>query len=251
MLESLVGIELPQLMLIWGVTVCATILRSFTGFGFALAAVPAYALFLAPAQAVVLSASLALGLGLQTLPQYVGKAQLRAQWLLYLLAAAATVLGAQLLQQMSSSGFRLAIGIITIVASLVLSRYHPRRTGPGKPAQAGAGLLSGLINGAFAIPGPPIIIYTMATQSDPARSRAFMIAFFTFSALMALANYAWAGLVSEQSLWLFLLAYPAVYLGDKLGFALFRRHGGAHYRRVAVVALLLIGVSITLRSLLG
>ena len=251
MLESLVGIELPQLMLIWGVTVCATILRSFTGFGFALAAVPAYALFLAPAQAVVLSASLALGLGLQTLPQYVGKAQLRAQWLLYLLAAAATVLGAQLLQQMSSSGFRLAIGIITIVASLVLSRYHPRRTGPGKPAQAGAGLLSGLINGAFAIPGPPIIIYTMATQSDPARSRAFMIAFFTFSALMALANYTWAGLVSERSLWLFLLAYPAVYLGDKLGFALFRRHGGVQYRRVAVVALMLIGVSITLRSLLG
>ena len=38
-----------------------------------LAAMPGFALFLPPAQAVVLSASLALALGVQTFPQYRGK----------------------------------------------------------------------------------------------------------------------------------------------------------------------------------
>jgi hypothetical protein len=39
-----------------------------------------------------------------------------------------------------------------------------------------------------------------------------------------------------------------MYLGDKLGYALFLRSGGGAYRRVAVAVLLLIGVSIILRS---
>ena len=46
------------------------------------------------------------------------------------------------------------------------------------------GLLSGLLNGAFAIPGPPIIIYVMATERDPMRSRSMMI-----SALLQISCY--------------------------------------------------------------
>ena len=79
----------------------------------------------------------------------------------------------------------------------------------------------------------------------------FMIAFFSFSALLALLGFGLAGLVSVQSAWLALAAYPALYLGDKLGYALFRRHGGSLYRRLAIAALLLIGTVIVLRALLG
>ena len=250
-LESLAGIALIDLAPIWCVAVLATVLRSFTGFGFALAAVPFFALLLTPTEAVVLSASLSLGVGLQTFPQYAGKTSPRELWAMYLMAVVGTMVGARLLQIMSPGFFQAAIGVTVIAASIVLTRYHPRRRSLGNGARGAAGLGSGLINGAFAIPGPPIIIYIMATESDPARSRALMIAFFTFSSLMALANYAYAGLVEWQSLWRFLLVYPAVYLGDKLGYALFRRYGGAVYRRVAVAALLLIGVSIIARSLLG
>jgi len=250
-LESVAGITLAQLLLVWLVTVVAAILRAFTGFGFALAAVPAYALFLSPAEAVVLSASLSLCIGAQTYPQYAHHSQAREHWLLYACAVVGTVLGARLLQAMDRTSFQLVIGVVTILASVALSRFHPRRRDWGRPGQAGTGVLSGLVNGAFAIPGPPVIIYAMATQADPARSRAFMIGFFTFSALMALGTYAAAGLVSLHSLWLLLLVYPAIYLGDKLGYRLFTRHGGAQYRRVAIVLLMLLGVSIVLRGLLA
>jgi uncharacterized membrane protein YfcA len=250
-LEAIAGIGLAPLALIWVATIAAAILRSFTGFGFALAAVPSFAFFLTPSQAVVLSASLALVLGLQTWPQHVGKFAVRPLWPLYLMAVVGTIVGASLLQRFTAGIFHLTIGITVIIASIVLTRFHPRRRQVGIPARGFAGLCSGLINGAFAIPGPPIVIYVMATETDPARSRAFMISFFTFSSLVALSSFAIAGLVSLHSLGLFLCAYPAMYLGDKCGYALFVRHGGAMYRRVAVTALLLVGVSITLKSLLG
>ena len=50
MLEQFLGVSLPDLCLTWAVTAGAAVLRSFTGFGFALAAVPVYAFFLPPAR---------------------------------------------------------------------------------------------------------------------------------------------------------------------------------------------------------
>jgi len=249
MLTQLFAVTPTELLLIWAVTLGAALLRAFTGFGFALAAVPVYAFFLTPAQAVVLSASLALGIGVQTYPQYAGKVRFKERWPLFLTAMLGTAVGVSLLQQLAINDFRLAIGLVTIAASLVLTRFHPRRRQAGPGLQSAAGLGSGLINGAFAIPGPPIIIYTMATESDPARSRAFMVGFFSFSSACALLGYAWAGMVSWQSLGLFVLAYPAIFVGDKLGYRFFLRHGGKHYRRIAIATCLIIGISITLRAL--
>ncbi len=245
----MVGISPAALVLLWCATAGAAVLRSFTGFGFALAAVPVYALLLSPAQAVVLSASLALGLGIQTLPQYRHSLD-RAQWLVFAAALPGTLLGALLLGKLAADQFRLVLGLVTITASLVLARFRPSP----RPVPAGlrglTGLASGVLNGAFAVPGPPVIIYAMATLGDPVRSRAFMIGFFTFSALLALAGFGWLGFLSWQSLWLALLVYPAVLVGDRLGYRLFETHGNAHYRRIAVLTCLLIGVSITLRAIL-
>ncbi|MDC0173242.1 hypothetical protein OAK26_05785 [Gammaproteobacteria bacterium] len=112
------------------------------------------------------------------------------------------------------------------------------------------GLLSGLMNGALAIPGPPMIIYVMLTEPVPERSRALLITFFLASAVMALVSFGVAGFIQIQSLWHLLLAFPAMVAGDKIGFYLFKKYGGQLYRRIAIAGLLAIGVTITLRTLL-
>ena len=230
--------------------IAATLLRSFTGFGFGLAAVPGLALFLSPSEAVVLTASLSLALGVQTWPQYKGKTPLRPLLPMFLTSLVGTLLGVGILVQLSSQWFYLAIGLAVIVACIILSRFHPRRRPPNVGFLAGTGLASGVMNGAFAIPGPPVIIYTMATQPDPAASRAFMIMFFSYCSLIALVTFALSGLVNLSSLGLFALGFPAMWLGDKLGYRLFIRYGGQFYRRVALLALLVIGIAITLKGLL-
>ena len=244
LIELLAGTELARLLLVWGVVVMAAVLRAFTGFGFALAAVPVFSLFMPPTQAVVLSSSLALAISLLTLRSYWGRYPLRPMLPLLVMLLLGTVCGVLLLDSLSPREFRLWIGLAVILACLSLAFYRPRHTEP-RPGLGGlAGLASGLLNGAFAIPGPPVIIYAMATEPDPTRSRALLMTFFLFSALLALTSYTVAGFVTPLSPWLFLLAFPAMYVGDKLGHFLFHRFGSAFYRRVALAMLFGIGLTI-------
>jgi uncharacterized membrane protein YfcA len=250
MLEQTLGVNLSEFGLILAVTASAAILRAFTGFGFALAAVPVYSLFLPPAQAVVLCASLALAIGIQTFPQYAGKIGCARQWPVFVLAVPGTLLGAAVLQQLESDQFRLAVGALTIVASLLLARFTPGRRPRGRGLRPAAGLASGLMNGAFAIPGPPVIVYIMATESDPARSRAFMIGYFSFVSVLALIAYGTLGLLSLQLLALAVLTFPAMLAGDRIGFHLFNRYAGSQYRNIAVCTCLLIGLVTCIRALI-
>jgi uncharacterized membrane protein YfcA len=248
---SILGIPVGHLFLIWSAILLAALLRAFTGFGFALAAVPVFAFFLTPGQAVVLSASLALGIGIVTGRGFWRDVPREAMKPLVAMAVPGTVLGALLLVQMSPRHFQLWIGLAVITACVMLSFYHPSGY-RSRPVVGGlAGLASGLLNGAFAIPGPPVIVYAMATEPMPERVRALLLAYFTLCALMALVSYAGAGLVNLHSLWLFLLAFPAMVIGDRVGTELFRRYGSDLHRRVAVLTLFVIGLAATGRALLA
>jgi uncharacterized membrane protein YfcA len=72
MFEIVANIGLLALMQIWAVVIFASILRSFTGFGFALTAVPVFSLFLSPTDSVVLSAALTLSSNLLGVRTYWG-----------------------------------------------------------------------------------------------------------------------------------------------------------------------------------
>nr|VFJ70439.1 MAG: hypothetical protein BECKFM1743C_GA0114222_105611 [Candidatus Kentron sp. FM]VFJ71224.1 MAG: hypothetical protein BECKFM1743A_GA0114220_105801 [Candidatus Kentron sp. FM]VFK18500.1 MAG: hypothetical protein BECKFM1743B_GA0114221_105511 [Candidatus Kentron sp. FM] len=243
-------IDLLALPSIWVVVIAAAILRAFTGFGFGLAAVPAFALFLTPTQSVVLSVSLTLAVGIQGWPQYRDKVSITALLPMSVFVVVGTILGTLLLIGLSLETFQLAIGVVTILACLILTLYHPRSRRGQPGLMWGTSLFSGLMNGAFAMPGPPIIVYTMATEPDPDISRAFLIMFLTFSSVVALASYGMYGLINLQSVYLFLFAYPAMYLGNRFGSRLFFRHGRRLYRRVALTTLFFIGLSVIGKALL-
>ena len=249
MTEALASIDLPHLALLWAVVVLAAVLRAFTGFGFGLAAVPVFALMMAPTQAVVLSTCLTLAISLLTLRTYWGGFEAGSLLPMLAMSLVGTILGAILLTEISPRQFQLWIGLTVILACVVLSLYRPHQLKPGITLSGLTGLVSGVLNGAFAVPGPPVIIYAMATESEPARTRSLLITFFLFSAMMALATYAAAGFFTHASPWLFLLSFPAMYVGDKLGYRLFRRYGTAIYRRIALLLLFGLGLLITMRAL--
>ena len=89
----------------------------------------------------------------------------------------------------------------------------------------------------------------MVTESDPARSRAFMIGYFSFVSVLALIAYGTLGLLSFPLLVLAMLTYPAMLAGDQIGFRLFSRYAGSQYRNIAVCTCLLIGVVTCTRAL--
>ncbi len=239
---------MASLLLLWGVIVLAAVLRAFTGFGFGLAAVPVFSLFMPPTQAVVLSTSLTLAISLLTVRAYWGKYPVGDMRPMLLAAIVGTVCGVYLLASMTGDQFQLYIGVAVIIACIVLTFYRPGRVQAGSGLSGLAGLVAGLLNGAFAIPGPPVIIYAMATEPVAERSRSLLLTFFLFSSPIALASYTVAGFVTPVSPWLFLLAFPAMYVGDKVGYHLFQRYGTAFYRRIALLMLFGVGVGIILKA---
>jgi uncharacterized membrane protein YfcA len=238
-----------QLFLIWAAVLFASILRSFTGFGFALAAVPVFSMFLPPAEVVVLTSSLALAISLLSLPSYWGVMNLREMTPLVVTSCLGTVVGAAMLAGLSVAVFQFWVGLSVLLACLGITVSKPSSPWKIPGLSWATGLLSGLMNGALAIPGPPMIVYAMLTELEPRRSRALLMTFFLFSSFLALASYTVAGMVDLQSLWYFGLAFPVLYLGDKLGTRLFLRYGDAFYRRVALFGLAAVGITITLRAI--
>jgi uncharacterized protein len=225
--ELVASIGLLQLLAIWSIVAFAAIMRAFTGFGFALTAVPGFSLFLPPSEAVVLSISLALAVSVLAIPTFWGKYPLKPLLPMIILSVVGTGFGTVVVGQISIGAFQLGIGVAVILACLGLSLYRPAQHQPSLWWSSVTGLASGLLNGAFAVPGPPVIIYAMATQPEPARSRALLMTFFLFSGLIGLTSYTVAGFVSGRLLWLFALAFPALYVGDKIGYYLFHRYGTA------------------------
>jgi uncharacterized membrane protein YfcA len=248
-MENFADIGVTRLLLVWAVVVFASVLRSFTGFGFALAAVPVFSVFLPPTEVVVLTALLTCSIGLMSLPSFWGVVPLRPLVPLLVMAVPGTAAGTMLLSLVSAAQFQLGVGLSVILACAGLGFFR-MSTQRRVPLLGGvAGLLSGLMNGAMAIPGPPLIVHALLTESQPRRSRAMLMMLFLVSALLALAFYAASGFVDLRSTAYFVLAFPALYAGHRLGNRLFHRFGETLYRRVALAALLAVGVSTVLRAL--
>ena len=237
------NLSFDLMLTIWASVAVASVLRAFTGFGFALAAVPIFIWVLPPSLAVVLSASLVFatsslrfGAFKKALPKR------KITGLLVTLIVFSSV-GVVFLSSLERAKFQLLAGVILLIACLLLvfSRRFSFSGSTFKDLFTGSA--AGLLNGLLSMPGPPLILYVLATEKDPAQSRALLMTLLLVSAALALVNFTWMGFVTIDSLWLFLLAWPVMLLGDRLGNHWFASYGSQQYRRVAIGVLVLIALS--------
>ena len=228
----------------------AALIRAFTGFGFAMLVVPAFSFFLMPADAVVLSAVLAFLLGLLSHRAWWGLFPVTPAKPMVAGSVVGTAIGVWFLASLSVAEFQLWIGISVVIASVVLSRFVPAERAASRPTALATGVASGLMNGAFAIPGPPVILYVVATLSDPVQSRAFLMMFFWCSSAVSLVMFGAAGLITPRPFQLLWIALPAMWLGNSLGDRAFSRFAGAAYRPFVVGLCILIGLSIAAKALI-
>lgn len=249
--DTFAAIGVARMLAIWAALLFASLLRAFTGFGFALAAMPVLALFVAPTEAVVITAMLTLGTSVLSLPRFWPDAPKRPLLPILLASVVGTAVGAQVLARVSAEQFQLGVGLAVLAACGVLAMFRPAQRPVRRGIASATGLLSGLMNGVFAVPGPPVIIFVMATQQDARGSRAMLLSYFMLASVIALCVFGFSGYVTAKALWMFLLGMPAMVIGDRLGHAVFARFGSQFYRRVALSVLCAVGLAITIKALLA
>ncbi|HEY8614477.1 MAG TPA: sulfite exporter TauE/SafE family protein [Roseomonas sp.] len=228
----------------------SAIFRGFTGFGFAIIAVPLLSLALPPLLAVALAAGLQLLGGLMD----VRSASRLCHWpsVRWLAAGAliASPFGTLLLAWLPADWARLALSAACGAAVLALVSGVGFRTLPNPAATMAAGGMSGLFNGLAAMPGPPALAYYLALPLEPARVRSSLMVFFLFSAVVSNASLLAIGAIGQREAVLILAGMPLMLAGSRIGAALFRRAGGAH-RRISLATLALVALLTAGRGIAG
>ena len=218
--------------------------RGYSGFGFALAAVPVLGLALPPYIAIPAVMPIELAIGLATMPSERRNVALRPLGWLVLGTLVGTPIGITFLSRIPAEQMRIFISLVVVLAVVILWRRPVLPINMlGRPALIGAGLISGLLNGGAAMSGPPAIIALLGGRLETRVARATLIAFVAFSAALGVVFGIASGLVGIASLQATLLLGPGAALGGLLGLSVFSCTANSSYHRASLAILLLVSLS--------
>jgi uncharacterized membrane protein YfcA len=232
----------------------AAIVRGFSGFGFSLLSVTAISLVLPVAEIVPSIFLLEIAASINLIPgiwREIHWGSLR--WLMvgYVIGLP---LGGYALIHAPAEPTQIVLGVFVIgTAVLMLRGFHLAKT-PGPGASTGAGVASGVLNGAFGIGGPPVVLFYFSTPGAAAIGRASVIFFFLFTDLLGVGYFSTQGIVTAQTFVQSIAWLPALLIGVWIGVHGFRRMNQDAFRRwvlVILIALAALGIAKATLALVG
>jgi hypothetical protein len=221
-------------LLILGALV-AGIVRGFSGFGTAMIYLPVAAQVMPPIWAILSLVMMDVFGPLPIVPRALRTAHRRDLVLLLVGTLCLLPVGLALLALMTGETYRYIVCILSLalVACLALGvRYQGKLT---PPLVGGIGALAGFSGGLSGVPGPPVILFYMASALPVAVVRAnvllYLFAFdFLLVGVLALrGDLVWLPVVIGL-----LLAIPSM-IGNLIGAAIFNPDKAGVYRGVAYV----------------
>ncbi len=240
------GFGAAQLVAIGAIALVAFVVRGVSGFGSAMVGIGGLSLLLPPQQVVPAFLALELLTTAHLLPSVWRQVDWRSlRWVIGG-CVLATPLGLTLLAGLDAGLMRLVIsGCLLAIAVVMLGglaqRWAPRQT-PGPLGALAVGAVSGALNGAVGISGPPAIVFYFATTAV-ATSRATLIAYFLFTDVWALALAGGAGLLTGAAWPLIVVALPFSLAGIWLGQRIYLRLDEAQMRRLVWCLLAVLGAA--------
>jgi hypothetical protein len=245
------GLELFPLIVAVIAVFVAGVIRGYSGFGFAMVAVTSMSLVIPPARVVPLVLILEVMASISLVPQ-VWK---DIDWysLRWLLAGSlfATPFGAYLLANIPPEPMRMSISLLVLVAAILLLRGWAWKRMPGKPLILATGIACGILNGAAAIGGPPVILMYLSSPAGVTVSRASIIAYFLGIDTMSLVMASIHGLTTFQTLLLTVVCIIPLLLGIAVGSKMFIKVEKESFRQHVLILLIILSSVGLLRGILN
>lgn len=215
-MEFLSGFTALQIGVALATAFTAAFVRGLAGFGLAILLVPVLALALTPVEAVLVTNFVALFIGLSEIRRIIRDAE-RSALAIGGLVVLTTAPGLILLAATPPDLARFLIALVALSAFAAILLPTRGAALPGRAATLSTGVASGLLTGFAGMPGPPVVPYYVGRHIPRQTAKASMLLIFTIAALAGLAS----GLAIEElqwdQLWLGLLLFPAVLIGNWLG----------------------------------
>jgi uncharacterized membrane protein YfcA len=227
------------------------VVRGFGGFGASMVWLVGLSLLIRP-DAVVPTALVLEVLGsLQMLPRVWRDIDWRSlRWLLAGAVAGAPA-GIWLLTALPARTMRILLAVLVLAATVALATKIRAVALPGRAGTLAVGGVSGALNGAFAMGGPPAILMYFSGPTAAATGRASLVAYFLGTDIWGTVTAGAAGLLTLPVLLQVAALLPVSLIGIALGSLLFRRTPGADLRRHVLWLLAGLSTVTLVRALLG
>lgn len=220
----------PGLVWLLGAALMAGLVRGFSGFGSGLVYMPVAGAVLPPAQAVAVLVLMDMLGPLANVPGALRTGSPAEIGRLAIGMLPGLPLGVAALMWLSPEAFRWGVSLMALATVAALASGWQWRAARNRTTTMAAGFLSGVVGGATALPGPPVILYYMASPLPVAQVRANLTMFLVMVDLGLFALLALTGALSWQIAALALLLLVPFSLANALGSALFRPERTGLYR---------------------
>ncbi|MGA7887114.1 MAG: sulfite exporter TauE/SafE family protein [Acidobacteriaceae bacterium] len=229
----------------------ATLVRSAFGFGEALIAVPLLAFWIPIREAAPLALLFSMTVAIVVVVQDRKKIHLSSATWLVLATLPGIPLGMLLLTQGHPALVKAVLGALILAFSLwcLSARRAPAIRGNGRGWLVACGFCAGVLGGAYAMNGPPLVLYGAMRRWPAPQFRATLQAYFLPAGLFVAAGFWISGLWSSQVLHLYLFALPALIPALVLETLINRRLRGDVFLRIVYLGLVIIGAVLVVQGL--
>ncbi len=247
---NLIGLNLFSLIVTVTSVFVAGIIRGYSGFGFAMVAVTSISIVLPPAHVVPIVLILEVLASIRLVPQ-VWK---DIDWysLRWLLAGSlfASPFGVYLLANVPAVQMRISISLLVLIAAILLMRGWAWKRMPGRSLILTTGVACGILNGAAAIGGPPVILLYLSSPAGVTVSRASIIAYFLGIDAMSLAMASIQGLTTSNTLLMTAICLLPLLIGIAVGSRMFIKIDKDSFRHHVLILLIILSIAGLLRGII-
>lgn len=235
------------------VAFAATLIRSAFGFGEALIAVPLLAFWIPLQEAAPLALLYSMTVASVVLTHDWKKIHLSSAKGLLLWTLPGLPVGLLLLTEGHPAAVKAALGVLILSFALwgLSARRPPAIEGNGRGWLAACGFCAGVLGGAYAMSGPPLVLYGAMRRWPAQQFRATLQAYFLPSGLLASVGFWIAGLWVPEVLRLYLISLPAMIPAMVLGTMINRRLHGDVFIKLVYAGLAIIGGILIVRGVAG
>lgn len=163
--------------------------------------------------------------------------------------------GVLALRHIDPIAFKLTVAVVLMVygPAMLFARELPRITAGGRAADAGVGLIGGILSGIGGLPGPAATIWCALRGWDKDEQRAVFQSFNLVMHTLTFGAYAATGLLTVDMVSPLLVVALAMLVPTLIGIRVYDRFSEAAFRRLVLGLLTLSGIVLfatTLRHLL-
>ena len=228
--------------LVGAVVFLAAFTQSLSGFGLALVSMALLPSVIGIHMATPLVALIAIVIETVLLLRYREALDVRSIWRVVLAAVISTPMGTLFLSHADEKFALAVLGIVIFGYALyaLLGLKLPRLD--GSIWAYAAGLVGGLLGGAYNTSGPPVIVYADCRRWSPSAFKSNLQGYFIINSLAVVVTHTLTGNLTAPVWSAFWWTLPFIGVGLVAGLSLDRWLDPAAFRKVVLVLLILMGI---------